>query len=258
MQALFLLFLLILTFCGTDVQAPANSVRAVEDHVILQRRKIVLVRSAQLAKRFPSRKTASVTHPVVRGPGNDVVLRRVRSALDFKNIFGYSLDDYRNDSWLTEFSYVVNYNSNYLFDITFTQSGLAAYPDEQSKHFLINLRDGSIIKARDVFESDKLKSIAAMVDTKLQSELEQIEKENASSNADSQDKESIRGAYEELKFEVQNLDDFSVGRIGITFLYDAGFPHVFKAFEPQGRYFFNYAQLKPYLKDDGPLGQFIR
>ncbi len=114
LQALFLLFLLVLTFCGTDVQARANSVRAVEDHVILQRRKIVLVRSAQLAKRFPSRKT------------------------------------------------------------------------------------------------------------------------------------------------VQNLDDFSVGRMGITFLYDAGFPHVFKAFEPQGRYFFNYAQLKPYLKDDGPLGQFIR
>jgi hypothetical protein len=48
-----------------------------------------------------------------------------------------------------------------------------------------------------------------------------------------------------------------VGRTGITFLYDAGFPHAIKAFEPQGKYFFTYAELKLYIKRDGPLGQFI-
>ena len=48
-----------------------------------------------------------------------------------------------------------------------------------------------------------------------------------------------REAYEALKFEAQNLDEFSVGRKGVTFLYDAGFPHVIRALEPDGHYFFS-------------------
>ena len=61
-----------------------------------------------------------------------------------------------------------------------------------------------------------------------------------------------------MKFGTENLDDFSVGAKGITFLYDAGLPHVIKAFEPEGRYFFSYSELTPYLNRTGPLGQFIR
>jgi hypothetical protein len=182
------------------------------------------------------------------------VLRRVRSALDFKNIFDYSLQEYREDTWLSEFSYVVNYNNNYLLDITFTQSGVGAYPDEHTKHLLFNLRDGRVVKASDVFESAKLPELAAAVDRKLQQELEQIEKDNADGGEPPEDKAIRREANEVLKFEVKNLDEFSVSARGITFLYDAGFPHAIKAFEPAGHYFFNYSQLKPFIKRDGPLG----
>jgi len=181
------------------------------------------------------------------------VLRRVRSLLKFKNIFDYSLKEYREDAWLSEFSYVVNYNRNYLLDITFRQSGMAAYPDEQSKHFLINLKDGRIVKARDVFEAGKLDSLAALVNAKLQQEIKRIANENRSPN----EKELIDGAYDNLKFELTNIDEFSVGPRGITFLYDAGFPHVIKALEPGGRYFFSYAALREYIKRDGLLGQFV-
>ena len=48
--------------------------------------------------------------------------RRVRALLDFKNIFGYSLKEYREDAWLTEFDYVVNHNGNSLLDITFIKA----------------------------------------------------------------------------------------------------------------------------------------
>jgi hypothetical protein len=177
----------------------------------------------------------------------------VRSVLDFKNIFDYSLKDYREDGWLNDFTYVVNYNRNYLLDITFTQSGMAAYPDEQSKHFIINLREGRILKAEDVFKSDKSDWLAAMVDRELQGEIKRIENENK----DSEEKEAVDGAYDDLKFEATNLDEFSVGPKGITFLYYAGFPHVIKALEPKGRYFFSYLDLKPYIKRDGPLWQFV-
>jgi|SRR5882724_3633726 len=257
MQRFTLVFLTVLSFTG--FYASVGQIRTgrpshAEDRVIIQRHRIVLVRNADVAKLFPNRRTAVVTYPVITGLNNPAVLRRIRLALEFKNIFDYSLKEYRDDPWLTEFNYVVDYNRNYLLDITFTQSGMAAYPDEQHKHFLISLKDGQIVTAQDVFESKKLNSLAAMVDRELQREIKRIAHENRSP----EEKEMVNGAYDSLKFELKELDEFSIGPKGITFLYDAGFPHVIKAFEPRGKYFFTYSELKSYIKRDGLLGQFIQ
>lgn len=231
---------------------------AVQEHATIQRRRIVLKRNAEIAKQFPTRKTAVVTYPVISGLSPDV-LRKVRALLSFKNIFDYSLTEYREDSWLSEFSYVVNHNANFLLDITFTQSGLAAYPDEQSKHFLIDLRSGTVVTAADAFKSEKLSLLSALVDRKLQQEIERLRKENAAlKDRDRDEVASVNDAYDILKVEPKDLDNFSVSRSGITFLYDSGFPHVIKALEPKGHYFFSYEELKPYIESHGPLGQFVR
>ncbi len=227
-----------------------------QDRVIIQRRRIVLTRPPKIARQFPDRKTAIVVYPVVSGL-NAEVLRKVRAIISFKNIFDYSLDEYRNDSWLSEFGYTVNYNRDNMLDITFRQSGVAAYPDDQEKHFLIDLRNGQIVKAVDVFEPSKLGQIAALVDRSLQKEIARLAKENAAStDSDAEQKESIKGAYENLKFETQNLDDFIVGPSGVTFVYDAGFPHVIQALEPKGRYFFSFEMLRGVIRPDGLLGRF--
>lgn len=255
MQKLLLVFLTVLSFYGFSGHATqANTIQPTNDRVRIQRRRIVLVRSRDLAERFPDRKTAVVTYPVISGLNNSALLRRVHAILDFKNIFDYSLKEYREDAWLTEFSYLVNYNKNYLLDITFTQSGMAAYPDEQSKHFLINLTDGRIVKALDVFKPGKINQIVALVDRQLQREIQGLAKKNK----DPQEKDVVDGVYDNLKFGLKELDNFSVGSRGITFLYDAGFPHVIKALEPKGRYFVSYNALRTVIKRDGPLGQFIR
>jgi hypothetical protein len=257
MPKLFLVFLSFLTFTSVNSQAGQTSnAKPTPDHALIQRRRIVLTRSAQLIKEFPHKRQAVVVYPIVSGL-NAVVLRRVHSILDFKNIFDYSLKEYREDTWLSEFSYVVNYNKNYLLDITFTQSGSAAYPDDQSKHFLINLRDGSVIKASDVFVSEKLASLSVAVNRKLQTELKEILKSLEESKSDAEDVRIAGEAQEPLEYKVENLDDFSVGAKGITFLYDAGYPHAIQAFQPNGRYFFTYSELKPFIKREGPLGQFI-
>ena len=64
----------------------------------------------------------------------------------------------------------------------------------------------------------------------------------------------VKDQLNELKFEVKNLDEFSVSDKGVTFLYDAGFPHASRALQPAGEYFFSYAELLPYIKRNGPLG----
>ena len=229
-----------------------------QDRAIIQRRRTVLVRRGEVARLFPKRRTAIITYPVITGLKPNV-LRKVRAHLSFKNIFDYSLAEYRNDAWLSEFSYVVNHNADSLLDITFTQSGVAAYPDEQSRHFLIDLRSGKLLAAADAFQPEKLTLLTAQVDAELQREIAKLRKENAAStDRDQDEKTSVNDAYEILKIELKDLDNFSVSRRGITFLYDAGFPHVIKALEPHGHYFFSYDRLKPYIKSDGPLGQFVR
>ena len=228
-----------------------------DDRAIVTPRRVVIVRRGALARDFPTKKTATVTYPVVSGLSDPKVLRRVQSILQVKNAFDSSLAEYRQDSWLDEFTFKVNYNKNYILDITFTQSGSGAYPDTHTKHIAINLKNGSVIKASDVFVNERRESLAAMVNRKLQSELNQILKENGGSKTDAEDARIITEAQGVLEFKSENLDDFSVGAKGLTFLYDAGYPHAIQALEPNGHYFFSYSELRRYIKRDGLLGQFV-
>lgn len=228
-----------------------------DDRAIVTPRRVVIVRRGTLVRDFPEKKTATVTYPIISGLRDPRVLHRVQSILQVKNAFDSSLTEYRQDSWLEEFTFKVNYNKNYILDITLTQSGSGAYPDTHTKHIAINLKNGSVIKASDVFVDERRESLAALVNRKLQSELKQILKENSGSMSDAEDTRIVKEAEEVLEFKSENLDDFSVGAKGLTFLYDAGYPHVIQAFEPNGRYFFSYSELKPYIKRDGLLGQFV-
>jgi hypothetical protein len=97
MQRLTLVFPAVSTFSFNAYpgQGAAATPNRVEDHVLIQRHRIVLVRSRELAKQFPERKRAVVTYPVISGLSNPLVLRRIHSLLDFKNIFDYSLQEHR-------------------------------------------------------------------------------------------------------------------------------------------------------------------
>jgi hypothetical protein len=253
MNVRYLSFSFLLLSCVAYTALPAGaSTSDSAPSVVIAPRRIVLVRTGRVARDFPERKRAVVLYPVIRGPKNSAVLNKIRALLDFKNIFGSSLAEYREDAWLTDFGYKVNYNRNYILDITFTQSGVGAYPDTQTKHFAINLKTGELLKAADAFNSDALDQLAYQVNQMLQVEIKKIIKDHPDIKGDS---DQLFGA---LEFKASNLDDFSVSNRGVTFLYDAGFPHVVQAVEPDGRYFFSYAQLKPYIKRGGPLGVFIR
>ena len=252
----FLLSLLITQISFS--QGKQDPTIASNDRVVIKPRTVVIVRNGALVRGYPEKKRASITYPVVGGLRDAQVLRRIQSILQVKNVFDSSVAEYAQDRWLDEFSYKVNYNKNKFLDITFSQSGSAAYPDDQSRHFLINLRNGRVIKASDAFLSDKLASLSSMVNQKLQTELKEILRSLGNSKSDPEDVRIANEAQEALEFKIENLDDFSVGAKGITFLYDAGYPHVIQAFEPEGRYFFSYSELKPFIKRDGPLGQFVQ
>ena len=221
------------------------------------RKRIEIVRSGKFAKDFPDRKRAIINYPFVTGLNDRVVLRKVRSLLSVENVFETSLKEYRENNWLDVFDYVVNYNANNILDVSFTQSGMAAYPDSQSRTIPIDLRTGNVITAKDVFVVTKLAELARLVDAKLQADIAKV---ILAAKADRQltEASSIVEALEEVKFEVKDLDDFSINKDGVTFLYEVGFPHAHRAFEPGGHYLFPYSSLKPFIKPTGPLGQFVK
>lgn len=238
---------LVLVLLSTS--APAQT------RVTITPRKLTIVRTGEVAKKFPARRKAVVTYPFVSGLRDPEILRKVRAILQFKNIFGTTLKEYREDAWLEEFGYDVNYNQDHILDLTFWQTGSAAYPDTQHQHFTIDLRRGVVLKASDVFLAGELEQLAGLVNDKLQKELKnstpEILKGGDISAKDLQD------LHDQLKFGIENLNDFEVKNDGLVFLYDAGFPHVIQALEPDGRYRFTYQELKPFLKPDGLLRQFV-
>jgi hypothetical protein len=90
------------------------------------------------------------------------------------------------------------------------------------------------------------------VDKKLQAENQATIRDSGN------DRETARDLLKDLKIKASDLDDFSISDKGVTFLYDAEFPHVVQAFQPVGQYFFSFAELKPYIKRSGPLAMFIQ
>ena len=259
MRVLSIGFLLLLFTAPLSLsQVRQVAVQTSTNRAVVRPRTVVIIRRGALTKDFPNKKRAIVTYPVISGLKNAQVLGRVQAILQVKNVFDSSIAEYRDDNWLEEFSYKVNYNKNNILDITFTQDGSGAYPDTQTRHFAINLKNGNVIKASDVFIASSLPTLRAMLDGKLQNELKEILESLKDSNSDPEDVRIASEAQEPQGYTIENLDDFEVGAKGITFLYDAGYPHVIQAFEPNGRYYFSYSELKPFIKRDGPLGQFTQ
>ena len=229
---------------------------ALPNDKIVIRQRIVILRRGEKGRDY---REAIIKIPKVTGISDPGVLPKIKSTLDLKNVFGDSLEEIRSEFeesfWLTEITYKVNYNANFILDITFFQSGVGAYPDTQVEHRIINLKTGALLNAADVFKSASLEALVKLVEGPIRAELRKgIKKYGRDEDATKQLKKTLQ----EAKFGRENLDNFSVNNKGVTFLYDFGFPHVFKALEPSGRYFFSYESLKEHIKPDGLLGVFVR
>lgn len=230
---------------------------AAQDRVVVQPRKVVIIRTGKAVRGFPERRRAIVRYPIAEGLTDATTLRRLRNTLGLKNVFGSTLAEIRAEPYVLSIDYEVNYNKNYLLDITFTDETEGAYPETHTKHFLINLKNGMVIKAADAFNQGSFATLVRMANEKLKAEVKELVKvveEEKDSDADQ--KSTVRDQLSQLEFKVQDLNDFSVNDKGVTFLYHAGFPHVIRALEPDGRYFFSFAELRPHIKSSGPLGVF--
>lgn len=254
MRKLTACLLLLAAFVCAHVAAEASPGSAT-----IQRRRIRIVRTSERARQFPELRRATISYPFVSGIADRTVLKKVRALLEVRNVFETSIAEYRENAWLIEFDYRVNYNKNGILDISFWQEGEGAYPVTQHRHFAISLKTGEVIRAADAFTPDSLPRLAEMANAKLHAEVAELKVALAEDKQlDAGGRDSVAESLEALTFGVENLDEFQVSDRGVTFLYDAGFPHVIQALQPDGEYFFSHAQLSPFVRRGGPLGVFVK
>ena len=236
------LILIALALPGTHHQSPAKA--PFDDHAIVTPKKIEWTTG-----KGEDRETTVMSRPVVTGL-RPPVLKRINKELEVKKILGSSYVFYKHRQ-MFGLDYNVTHNRNHILAITFSWN---AYFACHEKGVVFDLRDGSLIKAQDLFLQDKVPELIKLIDQKLQAELEQMIR-------DSDEKDNLKYTWKAentpLIFTAEDLVEFQINEKGITFFYDPGFGHRAQWAEPEGRYFFSYSELKNFLKPSSVVSQFV-
>lgn len=203
---------------------------------------------------FEHKKTFTITAPKISGLSPSLN-KKAETALSFERVFDLNIEEEKKEIfWLEEGDYKIEYNKNGILSAALYVSGSGAYPSEYTKRVVVNLKTGNAVKAADVFV--KLPELARFANKSLQA---RIKKEIAERRKESADEAAtMREMIAGTKFAAKNLEFFAVSDKGVSFYFDYGFPHVALALEPDRRFFFTFAQLKPFIKPGGLLAGFVR
>jgi hypothetical protein len=227
--------------------------------VIVKPRKVVYRRTAKSVPDF--KRTFEVRYPVFSGKLRPGVLQKLKTGTDYWKIFNISLaENLKDDHWLSSFDYEVAYNKNNIFDIALTIEGIGAYPDGSTRHRVFDLRTGKLLTYADVFASASLADLMR----KIRSVMKQKEDEAVKESEDVRDTlEDFRKTEPEFhpqieQLQLKDLDGFSIGENGVIFFYDYKYAHVVQALEPFDQVVVPFIELKPFIRKDGLLAQFVR
>lgn len=206
---------------------------------------------------------ATVAYPkVTQTPWGDPGLNaKVNAAISLKTVLKQSPEEFieevkSGNHWLNSIDYVVNYNKNNLLDIDFTMEGCGAYPSASVEHVLVDTSKGKSVSPSEAFTPEGVVSLKKILEKEMKEEMASTIKENKK-NAEAE--EMLAGIFGSAPtITTKDLLPFSVSDTGLTFICDWGFPHVALALEPDGKYFFPFSALKPFIKKTGPLGVFVK
>ena len=199
------------------------------------------------------KRTFTITYPKVRA-ASPALSQKIERAISYESVLDLRLrDELGQYQWLEEANYETKYNKNGILCINLWMEGSAAYPDSSSKIVVVDTRTGVRARPADVFTD--LTGLAASVPKKQEKEkrdaIERIRKEEP----DADQPELLFG---DKRLTIKDLDGYEVGDKGVTFHYNYEFPHVAKALEPDGSFFYTWSELRPYIKKGGLLTRIAR
>jgi len=200
------------------------------------------------------KKTFTVNYPKVKA-ANLLLSKKIETAIGYEQNKVINLKEEMGEyQWLEEADFTVGYNKNGVLSINLFVTGTAAYPTSLNKNIVVDLKTGSQVRPIDVFANinglvAKLKAIQKQA---VKDGIEEIKKDPDFQQDKPED------LFQYTDFKSINLEGFAVDDKGVTFFYEYGFPHVIKALEPNGNYFLTWGEIKPFIKQTGLLGRFIR
>lgn len=199
------------------------------------------------------KKTFTVVYPKVRAatPGLSAKIER---AISYESVLQLRLsDELGKNQWVEEANYEVKYNKNGILCMNLWMEGTGAYVSESHRTVVVDTQIGVRASPADVFKD--LRGLAALVRNAQQKEIregiERIRKEEPN-DADP------TSLFEGADFKPKHLDGYEVSDQGVTFHYEYGFPKVAEALQPDGTFFYTWAQLRPYIKPGGLLTRIAR
>lgn len=234
------------------LDADATPKQPLPGSAVLKEKRLNIRRSPELTE-LAARSVIHVRYPIVVGGTGKAARQRLNQVLRSETVYSdTSIGKLAEDGWLDEIDYLVNYNRHSLLDVTRFVSGVGAYPDTLVDHVVLNLKTGARVRATDLFKSNKLQALAALVNENFQVEMREARK---AEKDQSDELEKLASAG--VRFTIEDLDHFYVSDNGLTFDVEYEFPHAIKALEPPGLFFYPYEALKPYLRQDGLLAPIV-
>jgi hypothetical protein len=198
------------------------------------------------------KKRFTVTRPKIKGT-TPALAKKIETAVSYEKNFEFKLqEEIKEYQWLSEASYTLDYNKKGILGVSLTMDGSAAYPDSSTRSVVVNIKTGNRVVPADVFTNiDGLVSqLSNIQKAEVKQALIDIKKENP-------DEEGPGNLFENVSLTAEDLKEFDVNDRGIRFWYDYGFPHVIQAWQPEGKYFMTWSQMKPYIKQGSLFAQFI-
>jgi hypothetical protein len=236
--------LLILIVIAAAVAAYGQSVQVTPKRVVYKRPKPIM----DFKKEF------SVTYPKISGVSRPLAAK-IEKAISYSSNLNFKVRDELGEyQWLEEASFDVDYNKRGILSVYLTLMGTGAYTSSFGKNVVVDLKTGNRVTPAAVFVN--LDGLAAICRQRQEDEmkdaLEAIKRDEPGFA------ESANEFFKIANFRAANLDWFLIDDNGVTFVYDYSFPRIALNLQPDGRYVFSWAELKPYIKRGGLLGKFIR
>lgn len=204
------------------------------------------------------KKRYTIVYPKISGVGRSLK-QKIERNLRYEKTFNYYFTNGLDEEYhlLDKATYRLIYNKNAILNLRFSIDVSTAYKSHYEKTVAVNLKTGDLIKPEDVFIQSKVEQLAKRLDKSLQAEIAKTVravKKDLGENEGGQ----ILAQFKEKIYTPFYLDEFEMSDKGITFVYKYEFVDIARNYEPPGRFFLSYAQLKPFIRRDGLLGKFVR
>lgn len=229
---------------------------------LCQVQSLKIVRQKEVYTRnHPTIPTFTVYRPIIKSRPPKPLKKRLGHSLSPFVIMKTSLRDFQEDIYLWEARYEIHHNRNGILSISYMaeiEGGRTYYRDYYTT---VNLRTGKTVELRDLFNKTEMPSLLREIRKSVRKRFNHARNDPKDCFAAEFDRNMEREPGSTLLPEqigYKKLGGFFVSSKGVNFIYSFARTLAPEPCLPREDYLLTWKQLKPFIRRDGLLGQFVR